>query len=184
MLELLDLAARLLDLRLGLLLAADKGGNLAAPLLDDLRQLAEPLVERLLLLLEGGAHLLFRGQRHPAFGQPGVGGVALLAQAFQLRRQFRHLRLAGLLARFAFPGPGRQPGALLQPFLFLRGQALDLINDRINLLVQQALGILQRVELAFVRGDGDFLGAQLGLRLLQAGLQARSARFAARLCGG
>ena len=83
-----------------------------------------------------------------------------------------------------FVGPGRQPGALLQAFLLLRGQALNLINDRVDLLVQQPLGILQRVELAFVRGDGDFLGAQFGLRLLQAGLQARSARFAARLCGG
>ena len=76
-----------------------------------------------------------------------------------------------LLARFAFAGLGRQRGALLQAFLFLRGQALDLINDRVDLLVQQALGILQRVELAFVRGDGHFLGAQFGLRLLQAGLK-------------
>jgi hypothetical protein len=30
---------------------------------------------------------------------------------------------------------------------------------------------LQRLELAFARGDGHFLFAQFGLRLLQAGLQ-------------
>ena len=84
--------------------------------------------------------------------------------------QFRDLRLAGPFARFALVGLGRQPGALLQPFLFLGGQALNFINDRVNLLVQQPLGILERVELAFMRGDGHFLGAQFDLRLLQPGL--------------
>ena len=34
-----------------------------------------------------------------------------------------------------------------------------------------ALRILQRVEFALARGDRDFLRAQFGLRLLQAGLQ-------------
>ena len=102
----------------------------------------------------------------------GVGRVALLAQALQLGGQLRDL-LPGRPARALRSSPAwaASAGALLQPFLFLRGQALNLINDRVDLLVQQALGILQRVELAFVRGDGHFLGAQFGLRLLQAGLQ-------------
>ena len=79
MLEFLDQAARFLDLGLGPLLAANEGGQLAAPLLDHLRQLADSLVERLPLLLERGAHLLLRRQGHPAIGQPGVRCVPLLA---------------------------------------------------------------------------------------------------------
>ena len=75
-LQLLDQAARFLDLRLGLLLAAHEGGKLAAPLLDDLGQLAHALFEGLPLLLEGRAHLLLRRQRHAAFGQAAVGRVA------------------------------------------------------------------------------------------------------------
>jgi len=106
-----------------------------------------------------------------AEGLIGQSRVALLAQALQLDGQFRDLRLAGPFARFALIGPGCQPGALLQPFLFLRGQALNLINNRINLLVQQPLGIVERVELAFMRGDGHFLRAQFNLRLLQPGLK-------------
>ena len=69
------------------------------------------------------------------------------------------------------PARAASAGALLQPFLLLGGQALDFVNDGIDLLVQQALRVLQRVELAFVGGNGHFLGAQFGLRLLQAGLQ-------------
>ena len=61
-----------------------------------------------------GAHLLFGGQRHLAFGQAGVGGVALLAQLLQLGGQFGHLRLLRLLARFQFAGLRGQRGALLQ----------------------------------------------------------------------
>ena len=48
---------------------------------------------------------------------------------------------------------------------------MHLEHYRFNLLIQQTIGILQRLELAFARGDGDFLHAQLRLRLLQRRLQ-------------
>ena len=60
---------------------------------------------------------------------------------------------------------------------------MDFINHSVDLLVQQALGILERVELALVRGDGYFLRAQFDLRPLQAslklGLLALQGAFAA-----
>ena len=171
MLQLLDQTARFLDLGLSLLFAADKGGHLAAALLDHLSQLTDPLFEGLPLLLERRAHLLFRRQRHPAVGQIGVRGIALLAQALQQSRQLLDLLLTNPLARFTFPGLSRQSGALLQPFLFLRGQALNLVDDGINLLMEQSLGILQRIELAFVSSNRHLLGTQFDLRLLQTRLQ-------------
>ena len=103
----------------------------------------------------------------------GRGGVALLPQVFQARGQRGDPLLAGLLARFQRRRPLGQRGALVVAFLFLRGEALDFVNDGVDLLVQQAAGILQRIELALARGDGDFLLAQFVLRLLQAGLQFR-----------
>ena len=130
--------------------------------------------------------LFLRRERHLAFGQRGVGGVALLAQIFQFRRERGDLFLAGAFARFQFVQLRRQRAAFLQTFLLLRGEALDFKNHRLDFLVQQPVGILQRVELAFARGDGDFLLAQFRLRLLQARLQFRllaqqRAAFAAHL---
>ena len=52
-----------------------------------------------------------------------------------------------------------------------RGEALNFKNDRLNFLMQQPVGILQRVELAFACGNGDFAGTQLRLGLMKAGLQ-------------
>ena len=54
----------------------------------------------------------------------------------------------------------------MQTFLLLRRKVLDFKNDRVNFLVQQAVGILQRVEFAFARRNRDFLFAQFRLRLL------------------
>ena len=117
--------------------------------------------------------LFLRRQRHLAFRERGIRGVALLAQIFQFARERGDLFLAGAFARFQFAQLRRQRAAFLRAFLFLRGEALDFKNDRLDFLVQQPVGILQRVELAFARGDGDFLLAQFRLRLLQAGLQFR-----------
>jgi hypothetical protein len=61
----------------------------------------------------------------------------------------------------------------LQTFLFLRGKALHLEHDGLNLLPEHARGALQRVDLALSRGDGDFLVAEFRLRLLEARLQFR-----------
>ena len=127
----------------------------------------------MLLLAERRQQLFLRRERHLALGERGIGGVALLAQIFQFGRERGDLFLAGAFAGFQFVQLRRQRAALLQTFLFLRGEALNFKNDRLNFLVQQPVGILQRVELAFARGDGDFLLAQFRLRLLQAGLQFR-----------
>jgi hypothetical protein len=97
----------------------------------------------------------------------------LLAQGLKLGGQTGHQPLAGLLPGLQLPCPGVQAGAFLQAFLFLRGQALDLIDNSLNLLLQQPLGILQGALFSFVRGDGNFLGAEFGLRLLETGLQFR-----------
>ena len=171
MLERFNPSAGFLDFGFRPLLAANEGGEFAAPLFHDLREFMDSLLEGLPLLPERSAHLLFRRQRHPAFGQTGVGRVALLARGFHLRGQFFKFQLAGLLAGFAFAGRGGQPCALLQAFLFLGGQALNLIDHRVNLLEEQPLRALQGVEFAFVGGDGHLLGAQVGLRLLKAGLE-------------
>ncbi len=70
--------------------------------------------------------------------------------------------------------------AFARAFRLLRRQAVDLINDGLDLLRQHARGIFQRLEFALARGDGHFLRAQLRLRLLQSSLQAASARSATR----
>ena len=181
-----NLRARILDLGFRLLLAADERGNLAAPLLQRLRQLADALLQRLLLLAERRRKLLLRRERDLALGERGVGGVALLAEIFQFRRERGDFFLAGAFARFEFVQLRRQRVAFLQTFLLLRGEALDFKNDRLDFLVQQPVGILQRVELALARGDGDFLLAQFRLRLLQRRLQfgllaQQRAAFAAHL---
>ena len=91
----------------------------------------------------------------------------------KIRAELCHQFLGNFFVHFTLGHLAGERGALLVPFLLLRGEALDFVNDRVDFLVQHALGILQRLELAFVRGDGDFLRAQFRLRLLQAGLQRR-----------
>ena len=64
--------------------------------------------------------------------------VALLAQVFEGGGQVRHLLLAarvpGLSSSLICVGQG---GALLQAFLFLRGEALNFVDDGVDLLVQR-----------------------------------------------
>ena len=76
--------------------------------------------------------------------------------------------LRGAFARFEVVQTNRERFAFLQAFAFLRGEAINLEHDGLNLLTKQPRGILQRFELAFARGNGDFLLAQFRLRLLQA----------------
>ena len=74
----------------------------------------------------------------------GIGRVALLAQELPVQRSARS------------PAPGESVRALpvrprwlhssarfCKPSCFLRGEALDFVNDRIDFLMQQALRILQ-----------------------------------------
>ena len=83
----------------------------------------------------------------------------------------RDLLLGGALAGFEFAGLRGQARRVFHAFPLLRGEALDLIDDGVNLLVQERWEFLEGVEFALVRGDGDFLAAQFRLRLLQAGLK-------------
>ena len=110
-------------------------------------------------------------RRDFGFGQRSRGGIALLAQIFQRGGDFHDLLAQRALAGFEFGGLLGERGAFLRAFLFLRGEALDFVNDGVDLLVQQPLRSLQRVEFALMRGDGHFLLAQFGLRLLKTGLQ-------------
>ena len=166
--------ARILNLRFRLLLARDERRNTrrgAARRAGSIRGCAVPAPAA-----AGGTtrKLLLGRQRDLAFGQRRVGGIALLAQIFQFRRERGDLFLRRRVRALpSSPDLRRQRLAFLQAFLLLRGQALDFKNDRLDFLVQQPVGILQRVEFALARGDGDFLLAQFRLRLLQAGLQFR-----------
>ncbi len=82
---------------------------------------------------------------------------------------------------------GGEGGAFLDTFLLLGGEALNFVDDGVDFLVERARGVLQGVEFALVGGDGDFLGAQLGLGLLEAGLEfglfAEQNTFGAALLG-
>ena len=98
MLPLLDLAPRFLDLQLRLFFPGHERAEFGASLLDELSELAFALFQRLVLLLKGSGHLLFGGQGDFALSQPGIGAVALLAEAFQEHGQLANLRLQRLLA--------------------------------------------------------------------------------------
>src|ERR1035437_2116100 len=182
----LNLAARFLNLGLGLLLARNERGTFALALLDDLREFADALLQRRALLAERRRQLLVRRERDLAFCQGGIRLVTLLPEIFQFHRERGDLVLSGAFARFKFVQAGRERLAFLQTFLLLRGKTLHFKYDCLDFLVQQAVGILQRLELALARGNGNFLLAQFRLRLLQTGLQFRllaqqRAALAARL---
>ena len=80
-----------------------------APLLDDLREFADALLQRLLLLAERRRKLLLRRERDLAFGQRGVRRVALLAQIFQFSRERGDLFLRRRVR--AFPIRSTAPSA-------------------------------------------------------------------------
>ncbi len=125
------------------------------------------------LLPERRRKLLVGREGDLALGQCRVRGVARVPEIFQFKSQRGDLFLAGAFARFQFIQPGGERLAFLQTFLLLCGEALHFKHDGLDLLVEQTVGILQRLEFTFTRGDGDFLHAQFRLRLLQAGLQFR-----------
>src|ERR1039457_5603087 len=95
LLQFFNLRARFLNFRFRLLLAADKRGNLATPLLQRLRQFADALLQRLLLLAERRRKLLLARERDLALGERGVGGVAPLPDIFKFRRECGEFFLAG-----------------------------------------------------------------------------------------
>ena len=141
-------------------------------LVDELRQFTQALFDCLLLLgKQESADLFFRSERHFCFGQCRGGLIALLAHIFQSCSDVRGFLLLLTLAGFKLADLGGEGGAFLRSFLLLGGKALDLVDHRLDLLVEQSLRTLQRVELALMRGNGNFLLAQFLLRLLQPGLQ-------------
>ena len=111
-----------------------------APLLDQLREFADALLQRLLLLAEGRrksarptrGRLCFRSA--PRWPRRAAGAD------FPVRR----VSAATCCLRVAFAAfPSsfnlrRQRVAFLQAFLLLRGEALNFKNHRLNFLVQQA----------------------------------------------
>ena len=125
----------------------------------------------LFLAGERSAQLVLGGQRHFGFRQRGIGRIALLAQGFLRSGQGGDAGLPIALARFQAGGLRGQPLAFARAFRLLRGQAVDLIDDGLDFLQEEAGRILQGVEFALAGGDGHFPGAQFGLGLLQAGLQ-------------
>src|SRR5205085_7064858 len=142
-----------------------------ASLLGNLPKLTDSLLQRLLLLLERSAKLLFGSQCDFGFGESGVGGFATVAQMLQLRREIADLRLELLLGSFNFTELSRKAGSFLQTFLLLGRQGFTFILDGLDFLAEGALRIFERVEFTLAGGDRDFLGAQIGLRFLKAGLQ-------------
>ena len=170
-LEAINFVARFLDLQFCLFFARDDRPEFTASLLDNLAQLASPLLERLLLLLEGSAHLFFRGQRDFVFGQAGVFAIPLQPQIFHLGSHLGYLNLSLLLEAIQRLCLVSQCGPFLLPFLLLRGQALNFVNYRLDFLVKQALRILEGLELAFTRGNGHFLRSEFGLGVFEAGLK-------------
>ena len=171
MLQTLNLAARILNFGLCLLLPGNERGTFIFALLDNLREFADALFERGDLLLKRRRQLFVRREGDLALGQRGVRRIARLPEIFQLGGKRNDRFLSDAFAGFEIAQVCRQRLAFLQTFLLLRRETLDFKNHRLNFLMQQTVGVLQRLELAFARGDGDFLHAQLRLRRLQRGLQ-------------
>ena len=171
----LDLGLRILDLGLGLFLAGDKAGTLVAPRLRPTapaRRCAAPA--RLRCWRNDAANCSSDASATLLSVSAALAASRCLAQTFQFRRQRGHLLPARPARALPIHSAARPaPRAFASPSRSWLGQAFDLEHDGLNLLAQQAGGILQRLELAFARGDGHFLLAQFGLRLLQAGLQFR-----------
>ena len=136
-LQFFNLPARFHDFRFRQFLARNERRTFAFALPDDLGQFLNPLRERLLLLAERSCQLFIRRERDFTFGQRGVRNVALLPQTFQFSRERNDLFLRAALGRFKFVQLRRQRVPFLQTFLFLRREALDFKNDRVNFLVQQ-----------------------------------------------
>ena len=116
------------------------------------------LLQSLLLLPERRAELLLRGEGRLCFpsdhhsprraSRARSPSSAVSAATWSCRSRSRASSCAGLR---------RKSGAFLQPFLFLGGEALDFVNDGVDLLMEQPARIFQRGEFTFARGNRDFL---------------------------
>jgi hypothetical protein len=147
--------------------------ELVPAVFDQLAEFLDALFERDLLPGEGGAVLFLACQGHFDFGERGLGLIALLAQGFQSFGNRGHTVPGRLFLPGQLIDARGQGGTLLQALLFLGGEALNLINDGIDLLCQRALGILQGIELALACGNLDLLGAEFNLGLLHFRLKRR-----------
>ena len=99
-----------------------------------------------------------------------LGGFALLLQGFE-GGDVGGEHIGQLLFPFGggLEGSG-EGGAAGLGFVVLVGEGLDLVDDGIDALVGGKEGLAQGVEFALVGGDGEFLLAEFGLVLLEAGL--------------
>ena len=114
-------------------------GGFRFALFDQMGQFGDAQFQRLLLLLKRRAQLFLSGERDFAFGQSRICGIPVQTQSFQSGAVFGHLLLQILFAAFQIAGLFRQGRAFPGAFLFVRGQALNFINDRVDFLVQHSL---------------------------------------------
>jgi hypothetical protein len=160
------------DVRLALGLAAlQEGLAFLAPLVHEAAQFAHALFKRRTFLAgEPGDGLFLAGELDLGFGEGGVGVIPLEAEVFDLGGQ-AVTRSWALASAPSVSAGGRRGLRASGRIAILGGKAVDLVDDGVDALVEDATRVLEGVELALVGGDGDFLGAQFGLGLLEAGLE-------------
>ncbi len=165
-----SLGAGIGDLVLELLLAAEERRTFAAPNFDQLAEFPDAGFERDTLAAQGAGLLLFAGQRDTGLGQGGVGGVTLATELFQFGGELGHAGGEPLFLVLELGDAGGELRAFLGGFAVCAGEAVQLEGDVLDLLRELALAVLERAELAFTAGHGDFLLTELRSRLLDAGL--------------
>ena len=156
---------------LALGLFGENGLGLAAVLGDGLGKLFQALFEGLLLIGKSSKGFLSGGKVDFGLGKLFIGLVALAAGLFELLGEVleRAFGVRGFgLKAFGIRG---QLASLGKGFLLLAGKGLKFKEDGLNFLAEQGLGIADGGVLAFGSGKRDFGGFEIGLGLLQLGLQ-------------
>lgn len=156
---------------LALGLFGEDGLGLVAVLGDGLGEFFQALFEGLLLVGEGGEGFLAGGQVDFGLGELFVGLGLLEAGLFELLGKVLEggFGVCGLgLEAFGVCG---QLILLGEGFFLLAGEGLDFEEDGFDFLAKQGLGVVEGGVLAFGRCEGDFGGFEIGLGLLQLGLQ-------------
>jgi hypothetical protein len=140
------------------------------PLFSEVAQLGDAAFERAFLAGERCAKLFLSGEGDFGFGEGGMSDVALLAKLFESGGEGGESGLAFAFADFQGGSGIGEDLAFAGAFLFLGGEALDFEDDGLDFLFEEALGVLEGLKFTLTGGDGNFLGAKIGLGLLEAGL--------------
>jgi hypothetical protein len=131
------------------------------------------VLQLILLLAEGRANLLVGGESDFRFSESGVCQFAIVTQLVEAVVELGDLGLQRGFMLLELANAGGERVAFLVAFVLLRGEAFQLVGDRLGFLIEGADGALQRIELALARGDGHFLRAQICPGLFEAGLKFR-----------